>query len=420
MPASQTIHSTEEARARLKELHSDWKELRESERNDEYAARSAAILSEVHELDHIIELNDLFERRSHGSGLASTGDTSTRQQQRTAAEMMFADEQFRAYAESGLRGDFKITLDAGIDGTRAIAVNVSDFGSSGPGYGFPTSGYDTSNAGMLLPVGQPIAPTPRQARLYLRDLIPKQTTTLARLPYVRELNPTSNESPASGGATAVSEGAVKPTSAISLTGAEAAATVIATSMVISKQMWQDGPAVVGYLNQRMPYLVRYAEDWEFLNGTGTWPDVQGILNTSGIQTQSATAGDNAVTIGNAFAKLENSDGAATAVVLNPTDAWNMFTKRAAGGSGTFDAGTPFSALPLSVWGVPTYRTRAKAAGSALVADFQLASMIFDREQVNMQVYPDRYPEQNAVLLLVEERVALAHFRPDLYVVATLA
>ena len=62
--------------------------------------------------------------------------------------------------------------------------------------------------------------------------------------------------------------------------------------------------------------------------------------------------DNATTLGTAFADVENHDGTPTAVVLNPFNAWKMFTQRAAGGSGTFDAGTPFSALPLTAWGVP--------------------------------------------------------------------
>jgi HK97 family phage major capsid protein len=97
----------------------------------------------------------------------------------------------------------------------------------------------------------------------------------------------------------------------------------------------------------------------------------------------------------------------------------MFTKRAAGGSGTFDAGTPFSALPLTVWGVPTYRTRAMPAGSCLPADFDRGAMVVDREQVNVNTYNERYAEQNLVLLICEERVGLMIFRPDLFVNCSL-
>jgi HK97 family phage major capsid protein len=164
--------------------------------------------------------------------------------------------------------------------------------------------------------------------------------------------------------------------------------------------------------------VKFKEDAEFLNGSGTWPDIQGILGTTGVLTQSAVSSDNAQTFAAAFAQVENHDGTPTAVVLNPTNAWTMFSKRAAGGSGTFDAGAPFSALPLTVWGVPTYRTRAIAANTALVGDFQLGGMIVDREQVNVETYRERYAELNQILLVCEERVGLMVFRPDLFVNVT--
>ena len=241
------------------------------------------------------------------------------------------------------------------------------------------------------------------------------TTTLAALPYVQELNPTAYES-----ASAVAEGSTKPNATLSFQAAKADPTVIAATLVISKQLFEDSAAVVQYINQRLPYIVKFKEDQEFLNGSGTWPDITGILNTSGVQTVtgSGAGSSNAQNFGTAFAAVENHDGTPTAVVLNPTNAWSMFTARAAGGSGTFDAGTPFSALPLTVWGVPTYRTRAIAAGTALVGDFQLGGMIADREQVNVETYRERYAELNQILMVCEERVGLMVFRPDLFVNVT--
>ena len=80
-------------------------------------------------------------------------------------------------------------------------------------------------------MGQPIAPVPRQARLDLRDLIPKMTTTLAAIPYVQELDPNFYES-----ASAVAEGGTKPNATLSFQGAKADPTVIAASLVLSKQL----------------------------------------------------------------------------------------------------------------------------------------------------------------------------------------
>jgi HK97 family phage major capsid protein len=388
-------------------LRREFADLPEGVRSDEDSARLQSMFAKVNELDAQITLGELEERRANaklaataGGGARSTEDDIER---RSLGEMFISEDMVK-WALSGTRNapfeeayEGKGTLDQML--TRA----VQDFGSSGP------PGVDPSGAGYLLPVGQPIAPVPRQARLFLRDLFPKMTTTLAQIPYVQELNPTNYES-----ASAVPEGGVKPNATLSFQAAKADPTVIAATLVISKQLFEDAQAVIQYINQRLPYLVRFKEDWEFLNGSGTWPDLQGVLGANGVLTQGAVNTDNAQTFGAAFAQVENHDGTPTAVVLNPTNAWNMFTKRAAGGSGTFDAGTPFSDLPLTVWGVPTYRTRAMALNTSLVGDFQLGGMIADREQVNVETYKERYAELNQILMVCEERVGLMIFRPDLF------
>jgi hypothetical protein len=426
-----TDMSLEELYDRGTELRKGLAEFPESERTDDQKREIRALIDEVGELDAAITLSELEQRRSdqsitanqggfrnvHGHDVRSIADVLMDEgsgfmdwvvrdgptgRGNHGFDMSFSDR--GSAAEMGLRAEF----DAFNTGGLLTRATVTEWASGGP----PT--YDSTGTGNLLPVGQPIAPIPRQARLYLRDLIPTMTTTLAQIPYVQELNPTNYES-----ASSVAEGGTKPTATLSFQGAKADPTVIAATLVISKQLFEDAAAVVQYINTRLPYLVKFKEDNEFLNGSGTWPDITGILQTSGVQTQSL-ATDNVTTFGNAFAKVENHDGTPTAVVLNPFNAWQMFTNRAST-SGVLDAGTPFSALPLTVWGVPTYRTRAITEDSALVGDFQLGAMIADREEVNVETYRERYAEQNAILLVCEERVGLMVFRPDLFVnVSSLA
>ena len=100
---------------------------------------------------------------------------------RSFGEMLITEE----YVDWMVRGPSS-TLSSNFEGKgfldQLLKRAVQDWGSSGSEL--------LLGAGNLLPVGQPIAPVPRQARLYLRDLIPKMTTTLAAIPYVQELNPT--------------------------------------------------------------------------------------------------------------------------------------------------------------------------------------------------------------------------------------
>jgi hypothetical protein len=424
--------SLDELYTRAEELRHDFAELSEGTRQgDSESIRK--MCEEVELIDHEITLASMSERRATAN-LASTsgglrGDDDMRL--RSFGELVTTPEVVEWAKSNGAKSS-DLSFDIEGQGTihdmlrrgffRAGGVSGRDSGTRDVQEWASPSGppgtYDASGAGYLLPVGQPIPPVPRQAKLYLRDLLPSMTTTLAQVPYVREVTPTAYEL----GASAVAEGGTKPNATLDFIGAKADPTVLATTLVLSKQLFEDAAAVVQYINNRLPYLVKFKEDWEFLNGSGTWPDIQGILN-AGPQTQatiqSGGTNDNAQTLGSAFALCELADGAPTFVVLNPADAWFMFTKRAAGGSGTFDAGTPFSALPLTVWGVPTYRTRAIAAGTALVADGERGAMIVDRESVNVQTYRERYAELNQVLLVCEERVGLAIWRPDLFVQTTV-
>ena len=418
--------SVEDVEARLAELKQDFIDMSEGKRADIDDDGLRAMIREVDSLDTWLTLSAAVERRE-AAKLAATAGALTDTGVRSLGEAFVTPEMIDFVLKghkNGVRSDGFEIEDEGDEGRQlsrwlrsaGIRASVDEWGSGGP------PNFDPSDAGGLLPrLGQPIPPVPRRAKLYLRDLIPHMTTTLPTMPYVRELNPTAGETVTGGGATTVAEGSTKPSANLSFASETANITVVAATLTLSKQMFEDAPAVIQYINQRLPYLVKFREDAEFLNGSGTWPDIQGITNAGILSTPAAGGGtaNYAITLGNAFAQIENQDGSPTAVVMNPTDAWAMFTNRAAGGSGTFDAGTPFAELPMTVWGVPTYRSRAYTAGSALVADFERGAMVVDREQVNTQTYRERYAEQNLILLICEERIGLMVFRPDLFTEATL-
>jgi HK97 family phage major capsid protein len=396
------------------ELRHDFSELSEGERSDDYSTRVKAIVENVNALDTHLTLARAQEYREAALPTAATDDVGS-SGTRSIGDRIMDHDAMKAWIDGGLRGGSDTVIDYLVDGSidAGLRAIINEFGSGGPG------NNAANGVNSLLPVGQPIPPTPRQGRLFMRDLIPVQPTTLTQVPYVRELNPVSLE----GGASAVSEGSVKPDVGLSLVPETAYVTVVAGNVSPTKQLWQDAPLVVAYINQRLPYLVKLREDAEILAGSGTYPDIQGLKNVTGVQSQGATSGETAITIGNAIAKVELVDGSATAVVMNPTDAWSMFIKRAAGGSGTFDAGTPFSAGGFAtVWGLPVMRSRIYAQGNALVGDYQRGAMILDREQVNVQVYPQHsdYAARNAILVQAEERVGLMTFRPDYFVSTTIS
>lgn len=399
--------SVAELQAHLADLRADFAEKSEGERSDEDACRK--VIQEAERADFHLMVAKSIDQKQRQLALPEAFGLTIPEGIRSAGELTYANEDFKAWAERGAAGvSPEVTLDFG------IRAPVFEWGSGGPG------NQAANGVSTLLPVGQPIAPAPRRARLFMRDLIPVQRTGLTTIPYVRELNPVSLE----GGASAVKEGDVKPDVSINFQGAQAPITVVAGNITVSKQVFEDAQTVMDYINGRLPYLVQVREDAEILNGSGAWPEIQGIMGDPDIQHIGATAGETAISIANGIVAVELHDGSATACVMNPTDAWAMFTKRAAGGSGTFDAGIPFNlgmTENLTVWGLPVKRSRVYQLGHALVADFEMGAILFDREQTNVQVYPQHadYPVRNQVLIQAEERLGLALPRPDLFADVTL-
>ena len=84
-----------------------------------------------------------------------------------------------------------------------------------------------------------------------------------------------------------------------------------------------------------------------------------------------------------MAKLEARGERASAVVMNPTDYWEMSTEglgTSYAGGWAFDAATgPGSAPVLSVWGIPVYRDVNLPTGTALAGAWDDCDLYFGDE-----------------------------------------
>lgn len=282
-----------------------------------------------------------------------------------------------------------------------------------------TTGTSSNDGGVWLPKAQPLAPNPRTARLFVRDLLSVQQTGMNSIPYIREYTPATTEV----GASSVVEGGLKPEVAALFETVDATARKIAGWLPVTSEIVEDAPTLKGYIDTRLVYMLLLREEQQIMNGSGTAPMLPGIRNASGVQSAAFVSGDPVATIGNALGKIEAVDGDPDGIAIHPTDFWDLMVLRH---SSPLDFGysgnLPYGAPPNTLWGVRCVRSRSVTADEALVGSWALGATLFEREAPTVRTLDQHsdYAIYNKLVILAEERVALAIHRPDFFVKAALA
>jgi HK97 family phage major capsid protein len=169
-------------------------------------------------------------------------------------------------------------------------------------------------------------------------------------------------------------------------------------------------------------MVQIREEEDLLRGVGTGanPTVEGIYTVTGTQTQTdinvGTQSDALATLAAAIGKVENVDGTADGIAMNPLDYWAMVSSRIPTTS-NMDVPNPWAGPPGTVWGLPVVRTRAILQTDAIVADWRGGGQVFDRQGITVRTSDshDDYFVSNKVAILAEKRIAFAIYRPDFFV-----
>jgi HK97 family phage major capsid protein len=102
--------------------------------------------------------------------------------------------------------------------------------------------------------------------------------------------------------------------------------------------------------------------------------------------------------------------------LNPVDFQTLETAKATDGHYLLVAFAATSAETPQIWRVPVIVTNAIAVGTFLVGDWTMGAKLYSREGVTIRVsesHADLFIK-NAVVILAEERMALAVNRPKAF------
>lgn len=363
----------------------------------------------IRDWDPILAAFESGQRGSDGVGVPSAGTALlTNPERRSAGQLFVSADGYDDFAgsrrsgatfyETELRGSLLVD-------NREVRTQLDS---------------DAADGGVWRPVGSP-ADMPvryRQQRFFVRDALSVQGTNLPSVPYIRELNAVTNEY----GASAVGEASAKPEVTMQFEQDDAPIRKIAAWIPATTEIIDDAPTLRGYIDTRLAYMLALREEQLILNGSGTAPQLKGILQYSGLQTQAFSV-DVASTLGLSIGLIENVSGEPDTIAMNPIKYWTMLTTRSANQyDGGFGAGAPFGSPSNTIWGLNVIRTRSLTLNQGLVGSFRLGATLFDRQQTTIRVgnqHSDFFTT-NRVAILAEERIGLAVHRPDYFVLATLA
>ncbi|RUR34710.1 phage major capsid protein [Vreelandella nanhaiensis] len=245
----------------------------------------------------------------------------------------------------------------------------------------------------------------------VRDLIMPGRTLSNAIEYVKETGFVNNAAPQV-------EGQRKAESSLSFELATSNVRTIAHWIPATKQILDDAPQLASYIDGRLRYGLTYVEEEQLLLGDGTGQNILGLIpQATAYNTALNMAGDTRVdAIRHAILQVRLAEYRASGIVLHPTD-WERIELTKTDDNAYVFANPTTGAQPR-LWGLPVVETTAMPEGQMMVGAFNMAAQIFDRENTTVEVSTEDRDNfiNNMVTVRAEERLAMAVYRPESFVV----
>jgi HK97 family phage major capsid protein len=298
--------------------------------------------------------------------------------------------------------------------------------------------YNVKDVYSALPSGTPgsfgtiqrdpmVLPPTRTKRV--RDLFPVRRTSAAVIEYFRQLgfttlqaghgvNSASSVAERSGGAFGV-----KPQSSFAFVGEQAPVRTLAHWEAAHRNVLADEPQLRSIIDNELMYGLRLLEDSQILNGDGTGENLLGVLQTPNIQEYAWSDGATSPvpdTKADALRRAATLSFLAyyepSGIVLHPNDWEDIELTKDSNGQYLIAVSVAMGGEP-KVWRMPVVDTPAIAEGTALVGAFGTGAQLYDREEASIRISEQHsdFFVRNAIVILAEQRLALAVKRPEAFV-----
>lgn len=249
-----------------------------------------------------------------------------------------------------------------------------------------------------------------QRPLQVTDLIPSLTTTQSSVVFMEETTFT-NAAAETAESTQATPGTY-PESALAFTERNSPVRKITTFIPVTDEQLEDIAGAQQYLDSRLPFMVQQRLDGQIVSGDGTSPNLTGLLNVAGISTQAKGTDASPDAILKAIVKVRVTGRAQpSAVLIHSTDWQNIRLLKDA--NGNYIWGSPSTAGPEQIWGLPVAQTETLTAGTAVVADLMRYTALYTRRGLNVQVSNSHstFFVEGKQAVRADVRVAFVVYRP---------
>lgn len=248
--------------------------------------------------------------------------------------------------------------------------------------------------------------------IQLIDIVPLGRTGMEQIVYMEETTRTH-------AAAETAEGGAYAESTFVLTEKSSVVRKITDSLPVTDEQLEDVAQAQSYINGRVTFGLRQRLDGQVLVGNGTAPNLRGIKNVSGIQTQAKGTDPIPDAFFKAMTKIRVTGRAVpTHHVIHPTDWEKVRLLRTA--DGVYIWGNPSEAGPERLWGLPVVQQDADAAGTGYVGSFMPAWIsLFERRGVDVQIgYVGTQFTTGKRTVRADMRMAFVVFRPAAFATVT--
>ncbi len=290
---------------------------------------------------------------------------------KSLGELVSEEKAFQSWAKGGAGGGISFSYD------QAWPSDILAKGAA----------YDTLRTKALMSTTSGYAPEVTRAPGFVEmatrpiqviDIIPMFQTDQAAYKYMEETTRTH-------GAAETAEGGTFAESAFAFTERNSPVEKITDSVPVTDEQLKDVPTMNGYLNGRITFGLRQRLDLQSVAGDGTSPNLRGLKNISGIQTQAKGADPVMDAFFKGMTKVRVTGRAVpTHHLIHPNDWQGIRLTRTADGIYIF--GSPTDAGPDRLWGLPVVQQDAVAEGWGMVGSFLPQWVaLFERQGVDIQI-----------------------------------